>query len=491
MFGSLRARLIASYALIIVLTLVLAGSGFTYVIRAYQTQLRLNQLADLALPLSFQVRSLQRSGAQPGDVSQYLKDQAAALNVRIFLLGPDRRVTLDTDGGLVGQPFPLPTEERNRPSGAMQWGTGTIELSNQPRLTFVAMITRFERPAGRDVDPPLTLVVAVPEDRVTAAWLQLAPSLIAGALVAFVVASAVGLLLARSISRPLAQVTAASERMAKGDFDQFIDVTGRDEVGQLAASFNTMAREVGRMNRTMRDLLANVSHELRTPLTSIEGFSAAIVDGTLSTPDQFREAGRIIGEEAERMQRLVEDLLYLSKIESGQVSIDRTRLDLPEVLRSCVRQVQPQSESAGVAIEVDTRPVPKVLADEHRIQQVFVNLLDNAVKHTPRNGRIQVRAYPARARPGGETDEGTSSRSPSGWVAVDVFNPGSYIPPDHADRIFERFYQVDRARARRGDGSGLGLAIVHEIVQAHHGRIEVASDPSEGTTFTVYLPVAA
>ena len=489
MFGSLRSKLIASYALIIVLTLVLAGSSFTFILRDNQTRLRRDQLADYALPLAFQVRSLQRVNTPTADVDKFLQDQSAELNVRIFLMSSDRHVIFDTGRNLVGQALPKPTEESHRLGGLMQYGT--LDAPDQPRLTYIEMVAPPERiTTGGDRDLLVNLAVAVPENSLSAAWLQLAPSLLAGAVVACVLSIAVAFWLARSISGPLAKVTRASERMATGDFDQYIDVRGRDEVGHLAASFNKMAREVGQMHRTMRDFLANVSHELRTPLTSIEGYSAAMVDGTIQQPAQYQDAARIIGDEAGRMHRLVEDLLYLSKIESGQIAIERARLDLPDLLRGCVRQVQPQVDSAGLTVDLKSTPLPPVLADGHRLQQVFVNLLDNAVKHTPPLGSISVAAHLATARPMREGLDGGLTKNEPVWVAVDVHNTGSYINPEQADRIFERFYQVDPARSRGGDGNGLGLAIVHEIVQAHHGKVEVSSDVERGTTFTVYLPAA-
>jgi signal transduction histidine kinase len=496
LFSSLRGRLIASYALVIVITLSLVGIGFAYVIRAYQTQLQLNQLADLALPLAFQVRSLQRSGAQSAELDQFLHDQASELNVRILLVGADRQLILDSDRTLVGSQLPLPTNERKRLNGTMQWGA--LDVPGEQPLTFVAMSAPAVRLPGPDrnnprpiAEPSTSLVVAVPESRLSDAWLQLAPSLFLGALIALVIAIGVAILLARSIARPLAQVTAASERMATGDFDQFISVSGHDEIGQLAASFNTMAREVGRIHQTMRDLLANVSHELRTPLTSIEGYSQAMCDGTIQTLPEYRDAASIIGEEALRMYRLVEDLLYLSRIESGQIPIDRSRVDLSELLRGCIREVQPQVDGAGLTVELKAEPTPPVLADAHRLQQVFVNLLDNAIRHTPRSGSIDLRTRPAAATSSGRgADETGNNRLDGRWVAVEVHNTGSYIPPDHVGRIFERFYQIDQARAHGNEGSGLGLSIVRQIVQAHQGRVEVASDPTRGTTFTVILPAA-
>lgn len=496
MFRSLRAKLIISYAAIIILTLLLASTAITFLLHSYQTQLRLNQLADVALPLASNVRFMDRAGASKDDVRQYLKDQASYLNVRILLITADRKVSLDTDDDLVGQVLPAPSAERNRNTGIMQWGI--LAANGRPPLAFVSAELRPDRIGGPgrgggvDRTPPAQLVIAIPQERITAAWLTMAPILLASAAAALVVAIAVAMVLARSIARPLAQLTRASERMAKGDFDQYIHAPGRDEVAQLASSFNTMAHEVGQTHQTMRDFLANVSHELRTPLTSIEGFAQAMRDGTIQDPEQYHDAARIIGEEADRMHRLVEDLLYLSKIESGQIDLLRARLDLAELLRGCVQQVQPQIDSAGVNVGFDAVEVPPVLADEHRLQQVFVNLLDNAIKHTPITGSIEVRAYPL-PRHGHGNGRGAGQRADPGaprWVAVDVFNSGSYIPEGDRARIFERFYQVDRSRAGNAGGSGLGLAIVREIVQAHRGKVEVTSDPQHGTTFTVVLPAA-
>lgn len=486
MFGSLRTKLIASYALVITLSLLLAGLGSVYLIRSYQTQLRLNQLADQALPLTLQLWRLEHLGASPSEIQQILKEQASDLGLRLLLVDARHRIVADTGGTLVGQFLPSPSNERPRQRFAMQWGT--MRPPNEGPLTFVLVHTgpAIDRPRASNDD----LVLAVPEQSVTTAWMQLSPGLIGAAILAMLISTGVAVWLARSISRPLAQVTQASERMARGDFEQFIDAKGSDEVGQLARSFNAMAREVGQMHRTMRDLLANVSHELRTPLTSIEGFSQAMLDGTIKTPEEYRDAARIIGEEAERMHRLVEDLLYLSKIESGQIHLEQKVLDIPELLRTCVRQVQLQASQAGCSVELEAQPVPRVVGDSHRLQQVFVNLLDNAVKHTPSGGRVTVHAY---AEPAGQSpsDDGRSGRRKSApsWIAVEVHNTGSHIPPEHLPRIFDRFYRVDRSRA--DDGTGLGLAIVREIVQAHDGRVTVKSDATHGTTFTVYLPSAA
>jgi signal transduction histidine kinase len=271
--------------------------------------------------------------------------------------------------------------------------------------------------------------------------------------------------------------------MARGNLDPHLTLPETtDEVGRLSKAFTIMAREVARSHRTMRDLLANVSHDLRTPLTSISGFAGALVDGTLSGAEGAREAGRIIGEEAERMRRLVEDLLYLGRIETGDVALERDPVDLAELARAAQARFLFRAQESGISFDVQAfDPVP-ILGDPHRLGQVLDNLIENAFKYTPPTGIVQVRTI---------LDSGAGSpprgTRPARLAVLTIHNTGSYIPPEEAERVFERFYQVDKARARNG-GSGLGLAIAREIVQAHGGRIDLHSTPQSGTSFIVRIP---
>jgi signal transduction histidine kinase len=220
-------------------------------------------------------------------------------------------------------------------------------------------------------------------------------------------------------------------------------------------------------------------------LTSISGFAGALVDGTLSGPDGAREAGRIIGEEAERMRRLVEDLLYLSRIESGDVALENERVDLADVVRGAGARFSLRAQEAGLQFDVAALESVAVKGDPHRIAQVLDNLVENAFKHTPPGGAIHVSAI----REMGRVNAAQRSVRIAPQAAVlRVHNTGSFIPPEEAERVFERFYQVDKARSA-GVGRGLGLAIAREIVQAHGGRIDLESSPSSGTTFIVRLPL--
>jgi signal transduction histidine kinase len=302
---------------------------------------------------------------------------------------------------------------------------------------------------------------------------EMAPRLAAVASIALLASIVVAWVLAASIARPLASMTRAAEAISRGQYEQEIPHHGRDEVGRLSAAFNAMAREVARSQRTLRDFVANVSHDLRTPLTSIQGFSQAMVDGALREPAEYAEAGRVINEEAGRMRRLVEDLLELSKIESGQVVLTPTQHDLRQIAIQAVERAERRAIERSVSLAVDAGAAPLVWADGRWLERAIDNLVDNAVRHTPVGGEVllAVGRQPGDGRP-----------------FLRVHNDGSYIPPDELARVFERFYQLDKSRAGSAEGSGLGLAIAQEIVQAHGGRIVAESSQTGGTAFAVILP---
>jgi signal transduction histidine kinase len=323
--------------------------------------------------------------------------------------------------------------------------------------------------------PTLRPLVAVPRSELTSAWRDLIPRFaIAGGL-ALLASALAAALISRSVSGRLARVTRAAQEMSKGHYQQQLKVQGEDEVGRLAQAFNVMASQVSSSDQAMRDLLANVSHELKTPLTSIQGFSQAIEDGTITSPAEQQQAAHIINEEAQRMRHLVDDLIELSRLESGQAVMLYERIDLSDLLRTCAERFEWQLRESGADLKVDLPALPPIEGDGRRLEQAFSNLIDNAVRHTPKDGKITLRAA-----------------ANNGVVRVAVRNTGSYIPPDELSRVFERFFQHDPARTRGvNGGAGLGLAIATEVVQAHKGTISATSDQTEGTEFVVTLPVVA
>jgi len=253
-----------------------------------------------------------------------------------------------------------------------------------------------------------------------------------------------------------------------------VPVEGPAEVKMLARAFNEMSAKVIASQQSQRDFVANVSHELKTPLTSIQGFSQAILDGTADTPEALEQAGKVILTEAERMHRLVLDLLDLARLDAGTLSIKRDPIDMESVLREVIQKMTPLANQAQVELLFSAEDAPVLIGDADRLAQVFINLIDNGIKHSPQKRQVSVHLSQFAA-----------------LAVVSIQDNGPGIPSDDVPRIFERFYQVDKSRRRRsGYGSGLGLAIVKEIIQAHDGTITVQSSQGQGSVFVVKIPLA-
>jgi signal transduction histidine kinase len=293
--------------------------------------------------------------------------------------------------------------------------------------------------------------------------------------VALAVSLLLAALIAYSIARPLDRIAGAAAEIAAGNYDQQLEISAPAEVARLASSFNRMANQVKATLDSQRNLLANVSHELKTPLTSIQGFSQALLDGTAADGVAQQRAATIIHQEAGRMRRLVDELLDLAKLEAGQVAITREPVNVGEVLQECVARFTPQAARLDVTLEVELGPgLPLVTGDADRLRQLFSNLVDNALKHlrdADGAGRITLRAA-----------------AEDRCIICSVTDNGPGIPAKDLERIFERFYQVDKSRVRKGGGAGLGLSIAQEIALAHGGQIGIESVQGLGTRFIVELP---
>jgi two-component system OmpR family sensor kinase len=483
---SLRTRLILAFASLIFLTLVLVGTGFLFVLRQYQEQREILRLGALMGPILSQARQLGEQGRSLDDANDFLDREADELDVRLVLARPPGVIFYDSGDALDNHRVDL--------SSAEQIGIGPLQRArlaqapgiDDPQLRFIYLQPGADRPLVR-ANAPILAIVHEPTT-ILSVLREMAPRLALAAFGSLLASIVVAWLLAASIARPLARMTHAAEDMAHGRFDHEIEARGSDEVARLSAAFNTMVREVARSQRTLRDFVANVSHDLRTPLTSIQGFSQAMVEGALHTPEDYAEAGRVINEEAERMRRLVEDLLDLSKIESGQVRLSLESCDLSTLAGPLAERVERRAADKGVAFVGRIDAVPSVHADARWVERAIDNLVDNALKHTPTGGTITVAAGTVNV-PAGTRHGSTAQRRGGEFGYIAIHNTGSFIPPADQSRVFERFYQLDKARSTSGAGSGLGLAIAQEIIQAHGGWIDVQSSRVGGTEFAVLLPV--
>ena len=286
---------------------------------------------------------------------------------------------------------------------------------------------------------------------------------------ALLVALVLGALLVRGITRPLRQLSSASRSIAEGDLDIRVPVRSSDEVGQLAVAFNQMATDLSGAEEARRQQAADIAHELRTPLTVIQGHLEALADGVFSAEPENLEPAL---EQARLLARLVEDLRTLSLAEAGRLELAPVIVDVGDWSPGIVAGFRSLAADRGIALELEIdADLPDVRMDAARMAQVLGNLLDNALRHTPEGGRVDVRV--ARG-------EGT--------VVVSVGDTGPGVPPDQLSHLFERFWRGDPSRSRRTGGSGLGLAIARRIVEAHGGRIWAEAIPEGGLRVAFCLP---
>jgi signal transduction histidine kinase len=300
------------------------------------------------------------------------------------------------------------------------------------------------------------------------------PAILVG-LASGVLALGVVHILARGMTSPLREMAAATRAMADGDYSRRVTASSRDEVGELARAFNAMAAELGETDRIRRDLVANVSHELRTPITALRAALENLVDGVEPLD---RRTLRTMLVQVERLGRLVNQLLDLSRLESGAIPLDRRPFEVRLLIDQAVREARlhgDQGGSGGVRLSVEVRPDGlRVDGDGERIHEVVANLLENAIRHSPSGGEVTVHAHADHERV---------------WIEVGDQGPG--IPEDEAPLVFERFYRADAARAAQDGGTGLGLAIAKWIVDAHGGDIRVERNEPRGCRMVVVLPKGA
>ncbi len=455
MFSSLRSRLWLSYALLIVTALVvvaivlilyIASNPLLY--RQVETRLRAAQEILASQPALL-------TEIQPVD---RLAPIAQAFNVRVLLFSKDGELLRDSSNTAAAISLPIaPLIPRVVPS--IRDSSGKIWLYSLKRLSdgnwlMVAAVR------------PRVAILAVLTD-------ELLTPLAEGGLIALLLSLIVAFAIARWVADPLQHIIATSRTIPSENVKP-VSESGPHEVRELTRSFNAMLARVESAQNSQRDFVANVSHELKTPLTSIQGFAQAILDGTADTPEARHQAAQVIYNEAGRMHRMALDLLDLARLDSGTADLKIAPVNMTALLNGIAEKFSPMASNAGINLNVDlANDLPIFNGDGDRLSQVFTNLVDNALKFTPREGTVSIRAVQDR-----------------GEVQVSVSDTGEGIPADAIPHIFDRFYQADSARAGgEKHGAGLGLAIVHDFVVAHGGRISVRSAPGRGTAFIVHLPL--
>ncbi|MCB9144281.1 MAG: HAMP domain-containing histidine kinase [Anaerolineales bacterium] len=456
MFTSLRSRLWLSYAFLIVtalsvVTIVLFISLYRNPFLYRQTTEQLKAVQTILLQRSQEPQSL------PLDV--IAERSAQTFNVRVILFNVDRSVRFDSGSNEPALEFPAKRLALFRKIPLLRDANGKAwlySIEKLPEGTFAMVV------APR----PQFSILNIFND-------EFMPVIILGGVTALILSLVVAFLITGWIANPLQSIVNAARKMPSTEI-QPVAEAGPREVQELTRSFNSMQARVQMSQQSQREFVANVSHEMKTPLTSIQGFAQSLLDGTAEDSASRQRAAQVIYNEAGRMHRMVLDLLDLAKLDAGTADLKMAFMDVGTLLRAIAEKFLPQSQRAGVNIELDIAPnLPLLFADGDRMAQVFTNLVDNALKFTPQGGRVTLTASTVR-------DE----------FCITVTDTGMGISEEELPHVFQRFYQADPAR-KGGEthGAGLGLAIAHEIVMAHGGRISVRSSKDSGTSFDVALPL--
>jgi signal transduction histidine kinase len=452
---SIATRLFLSYLAVLVVGLAVAAVTISGVILRYENDQTRLRLEELSAPFLTAIQTGIRAGQQPRDIVDALTEQAHAADARLLITTPQRRVVVDSEGTLLNVQLPQPAASNigEFTEGDEQW----------------LFVRQQLRQAAAGAGGLGFIIVARPRAVFTDTLRALLPSLAIAGVVALGFALVVAGLLSRTITRPLQDLVGGVRRFAGGDYGTRVPVAGPTEVAEMGTAFNEMAGEIQRSRGSEQAFLADISHELRTPLTSIQGFAQAIVDGE-ARGDAVSHVAEIIHREARRLVRMVEGLLQVARLEAGTMALAHEEVVPSRLLESAISALDVQARDAGVGIDLSgAATLPTVRGDPDKLAQLFLNVLDNAVKHSPRGTIVRVQ---------GERDDGS--------LVVRVRDAGSGLPEGAQARLFQRFYRGDNAER---NGAGLGLAIAQAIAQAHGGSISARNVDGGGAEFAVRLPI--
>lgn len=443
MVHSLRFRLLMAFALVI-----LAAIGAIYFFVSQTTQVEIRRYGERSEQarfgrVAFELYRYYRQHNGWEGIQTHVEQWGSLYGRRIILTDPNGIVVADSQGELTGQKYRPNTPGMRFPPPWEGESIGTLYISPEPSTVF---------PSPRSLSQAIGRF------------------LIWGALLAAAVALVITYFLSRRISAPVKALTIAARKLGQGDLSQRVQSNEKGELGELAQAFNSMAENLERSEKLRRNMIADIAHELRTPLSNLRGYLEAIRDGVVKPNPEVICS---LDEEANLLSRLVDDLQQLSLAEAGELELNYQPENVNELVKKTIALRQVHAVAKGIFLSFDLpEELPPVNIDSQRISQVLLNLLDNAIAHTPQGGKITIAA-----------------RKLDNRLEISVEDTGEGIPADDLPFVFERFYRVDKSRTRATGGAGLGLAIAKSLVEAHGGKIQVQSEKGRGSRFSFTIPL--
>ncbi len=467
MFKSIRGRLILTYIIVICVTMLIISIFLLNILEDYYLDYQRETMSNAGKLVAEIATVFVKNETDLVALSSLTKEVSRQINARVIIV--DRRGLVLGDsvraGGLLGRQLNRPEIEnalRGDIGSSIQYSAVTEQRIMQVALPVL------------EADEIIGVVFLASSLEDVYEILRMVGSfLVMATLLSLVLAGFLATFLSKTVTNPIKELTEATREMAAGQLEQKIVAHNRDEIGQLAGQFNIMALKVTETNKRLREFVANASHELRTPLTTINLLVASLKDHA-SEKEIRDEFIKDIDKETQRLIKLVEDLLNLARLERKGNVLLKEPLDLIKLARETAASVVRLVEAQGVSLScVNREENIEIMADEEKIKQVMLNLLDNAVKNTLPRGYVRLEV-----------------RKEAGFASVLVTDTGCGIPPHDLERIFQRFYRVDKARSREHGGTGLGLAIAREIIKQHGGKIWAENRAEGGSLFCFTLPLS-
>lgn len=479
---SLSSKLIKTYVLVTLLSIVVASLLFYIFFRSYYFKAKEDQLLSQGTEIAEIVSPYIKN--KEFDRSNEIVNIYNKVNIsRMWIVNEDRKFISGLEELTNTEHLWPKTDQLERAlKGEVVTNYGKVshvgESLQGPVLSVALPIYVDGKVAG-------VIFVCNPLSDITNSITQALRIMIFAGIIAIFIVMFVSYFISRSITKPIKEITEISLEITKGNFTHQAKVYSSDEIGRLAETFNYMTitldktlrdlenekNKMAEMERMQREFVANASHELRTPLTSVRGYVEALLDGVVSSREQENKYLRIILKETLRLHRLVNSLLDLSRIESGQTKINKKEINLSEIIQRTAMNFESLAEDRQIDLQVDIpKDLPSVLGDDDLIQQVLINYITNAIRFTPEGGKIVVKAV-------NEKEE----------VHVHVIDTGIGIESEEVSKVWKRFYKSNNSRTLSKEGAGLGLSLVKEIMERLEGRAWVESTLGKGSTFSFAL----
>ena len=455
------------------------GLSYQYTIRETRDSMERN--ADYVADFTAKVRA---EGIDVRDMAYqlYVANVAHIANAFVLVTEADGELVLCSDGatiqsGLGGNYLPQSIVSQLQKEGGYSGMTTLGGLFPEKRFVAGTPITvkTVNLATGQTEQTMIGVAyVAAETSDITELWQAFISIFFFTAVVVLCVAFITSSITSLRLTNPLKEIAETARKFGHGEYE--VRVQGyekrKDEVGELAEAFNAMADSIAKSEARRSEFVANISHELKTPLTSIKGFTDMLASGMVASPEDQKRFITMIGVEVDRLIDLINDILKLSELESVTIPQSEERSDVLTIARDTAAFLTPTAKAAEVTLSVDGGPAT-VAVPQGRLKELLLNLVGNGIKYN---------------EPGGTVRTAVSVRD--GQAVIAVSDTGIGIPPEAQSRVFERFYRVDKGRARKNGGTGLGLAIVKHIVQLYGGTLTLESAVGKGSTFTVTLPLA-